>query len=338
MKLGSLAAWSSATAWLCVTGTGALPTAGAAAVATADQGSRAQAVDVVHQFPNNTWLENLAVRSNGQVLVTVLTTPDLYQVNPSNGKATLIHRFTNHLSLFGIAELGNDIFYVIAGNYSQPMSTNTVGAWDVYRVNMGVTHNRVTLASHFPNAVLLNGMAVLNAKTGLLLIGDAGAGVVYRLNVNTGVKTVVIDDPSMKPPAGTPVGIDGLQVHKNTLYFSNANGGTFNKIPLRAVGTAAGPVVVLTRDLDIDDFTFDKLGRIYLTVTFSDEVYRLDVGSTTPHVIAGPSSKLDGPSACKFGRTGADRNTLYVTTNGGLGVADNSSHPGGTLSRIEVRI
>lgn len=59
---------------------------------------------------------------------------------------------------------------------------------------------RISLSAHFPEANLLDGMAVLNSENGLLLVGDAGAGVVSRLNVHTGETAIVIDDPNMKPP------------------------------------------------------------------------------------------------------------------------------------------
>src|SRR5712664_3696486 len=34
------------------------------------------------EFPNVTWIENIAVRSNGQLLVKPFTSPELYQIDP----------------------------------------------------------------------------------------------------------------------------------------------------------------------------------------------------------------------------------------------------------------
>ncbi|KAL8994976.1 MAG: hypothetical protein Q9169_005195 [Polycauliona sp. 2 TL-2023] len=358
MMLGNLVIWCFATTSSYVSALGSLSAPGLADVSPAKLESRALSVDVVYQAPNNTWLENLAVCSNGnsasshsphrylqlltlsvlagQILVTVLTTPDLYQVNPSNGQANLIHSFTDHLGLVGIAELGQDIFYVIAGNVSVKTGSTVAGAWDIYRVDMGPTPPRITLTSHFPNAVLLHGMDVLDAKAGLLAVGDAAAGVLYRLNVNTGVNTIVIDDPSFKPPPGQLIGIDGLKIRDNTLYFSNFGFATINEIPIRADGTAAGSVVVVARDEQSDDICFDIAGRVYLTVTEEDRVDRVFpiVGAPGAEVVAGPSSKLDGPTACGFGRKLGDFNALYVTTNGGLEVGDQPSRVGGTLRRV----
>ena len=61
------------------------------------------------------------------------------------------------------------------------------------------------------------------------------------------------------------------------------------------------------------------------------------MGSANATVIAGPSDNLNEPTACRFGRTKADRDVLYVTTQGGLGLADKSPKRGGTLSRIDLR-
>lgn len=78
-------------------------------------------------FPNGTWLENLAVRSSGQILTTVLSSPDLYQVDPTGSHCpTLVHHFPNVLGLLGIAEIRQDVFAVAAGNYST-QTGNTPG-------------------------------------------------------------------------------------------------------------------------------------------------------------------------------------------------------------------
>lgn len=73
-----------------------------------------------------------------------------------------------------------------------------------------------------------------------------------------------------------------------------------------------------------------------MTVWASDQIAKFQLGSSNATVVAGLSKDLNGPTACGFGRTKADRDVLYVTTNGGLGIADRSSTTGGTLSRIDI--
>jgi len=50
--------------------------------------------DVVYEFPEDTLVENLAVRHNGQIIVTENTRPRVYQVDLfMSQKAILLHEF-----------------------------------------------------------------------------------------------------------------------------------------------------------------------------------------------------------------------------------------------------
>lgn len=84
----------------------------------------------VWQFPNGTWAENIAVRSNGQLLVTILSSPELYEVDPFGLETPqLLQRFPNATGLLGIVELKEDVFAVVAGNYSTATLTSTNGLY-----------------------------------------------------------------------------------------------------------------------------------------------------------------------------------------------------------------
>jgi hypothetical protein len=82
----------------------------------------------VWRFPKGTWAENMAVRSNGQLLVTFITPPDLYLVDPVAPNPQLIHRFPQAASLLGIAEVEKDVFAVVAGNFSVKTLASTPGS------------------------------------------------------------------------------------------------------------------------------------------------------------------------------------------------------------------
>ena len=192
-----------------------------------------------------------------------MTAPDLYLLDPSAPSPTpiLVHCFDGHLGLMSIVEVEHDVFYVIAEDYDQPSNTNTPGRNAIYRIDMCVQPPKIGLVAKFPDVVLLNGMARLSANSSLLLVGDAGAGVVYSLNVGSGKTAVVIDDGSMKPPKGAPVGLDGIKIQDNSLYFTNAPLGTFVRVPLNGDGTPAGAAEVLLTGWEIDDFAFGPDGE-----------------------------------------------------------------------------
>src|SRR5579871_5188046 len=69
--------------------------------------------NVVHQYPNPTWLENLAFRPDNTLLTTsAYPSASLYLIDPASHSSTLVHTFTEVLAILGITELGHDKFYV----------------------------------------------------------------------------------------------------------------------------------------------------------------------------------------------------------------------------------
>ena len=232
-------------------------------------GTRALAATTVWTFPQRTWVENLVVRSNGQILTTLLTSPQLYQVDPTGkSPASLVYTFPAHTSCFGISELGHDIFYVVAGNYSLTTFAVTPGSFAVYKVNMnGFTPGGLPSVSkvfNFPNSGELNGMTVLNSAQGLLAIADSVAGDVLSLNVNTGTISQLVISPLMSPNATiAPMGINGLKVRGSSLYFTNTNRNAYAAVPINSNGSPNGEALALSSLTSTDDFQFDTLGNAY---------------------------------------------------------------------------
>lgn len=95
------------------------------------------AVGVIWTFPNGTWIENLAVRQNGEVLCTSLTKAALYMVDPFQHTAQTIHQFDLGDDLLGITEIENDVFAVVSANISFTTSTAAPGSAKLWRVDMG---------------------------------------------------------------------------------------------------------------------------------------------------------------------------------------------------------
>ncbi|KAL8823066.1 MAG: hypothetical protein Q9191_006212 [Dirinaria sp. TL-2023a] len=311
-------------------------------------GARKQAplpVEIIHEFPQGTWLENLAVRSCGQVLVSVLSTPDLYQIDPSNETSPiLVHSFPEHLGLLGITETTRDIFYLAAGNYSVFSKKNVPGAWNIYEVDLtkGPRKAKVAQISNFPDFVLLNGLVTLDASKGLILLGDAGAGAVYRYNVKTNEVKIVIKDPTMNPVPPSPVGINGIKIRKGSLFFTNAGQKIFVKVPINPDGTASGPIETLSTNSLGDDFALDGKGDAFLAQNGANNLgYLGSEGAKNITVLAGAPLQdkhvLAGPSSCQFGRLRSDKKALYITTTGGI--SSNATAPGlgGTLSKVDLQ-
>ncbi|GAW03041.1 quinoprotein amine dehydrogenase beta chain-like protein [Lentinula edodes] len=286
---------------------------------------------VVHTFPNGTNMENLAVRASGQILCTIITAPDLYQVNPSvNSSATLVHSFSGYETLFGIAEVQPDQFYVLAGNASAATLTSVEGSWSAFHVDMTSFESSgaatIDKVADFPDALLLNGMGLLNLEEGLVYVADPYAGAISILNVNTGAHYVAINNSLTIPaaPFTTPLGVNGVHVFQEPdgplyVYFSNTAQSLLARMPIDATGTPIGDAEVVASGIMADDFTFDSDGNVLQAVIGSDEIVKIDPSTGTVTVIAGSpnNTELRSVSAAQFGRLSNETTTLFVTLNGG---------------------
>lgn len=308
------------------------------------------AFQTIHQFPNETWIENIAVRSNGQLLVTLITTPELYQVDPfSKTTPQLIHRFPDATSVLGITEIEPDVFGVVVGNWSTETFESTNGSYSVWRVDLRpsrcakktvTTSNAiVSKITSIPEAYFLNGLELLSPSSPFLLIADSGMGVVWRLNHITGEYGVVLDDALMKPVADEVVlGINALHTRNGFLYFTNTFQRLFARVPISPCGTATGPYEVVAYNGLGDDFTFDKHGNAFVAQDAGNALQLVTPGGTVT-VLAGNvnSTILVGDTSAAFGRTEWDRDTLYVVTNGGMaGAVPGHDIVGGKVIRVDV--
>ena len=283
---------------------------------------------LVYQFPNHTWVENIAVRPSGSLLVTLITTPDLYLIDPfvSDPEPRLIHRFSSSLWLTGITEAGHDTFYVIGANATYENLSPTPGSNKIYRVHFPSPSGtpNISVAAVVKDAVFLNGFATLNPTT--LLASDSTLGVVWAIDITTGASRIVIKDPLMAPaPAFPLLGINGLRLFSNhTLYFTNSAQSLFAKIRIHPNGTAAAPAVKIASPppgVFFDDFALDRYGDAFITTQGGDSIAEVKPNGDTA-IVAGVvnTTEIAEPTSAQFGRTGADRHVLYVVTAGGLAI------------------
>lgn len=295
---------------------------------------------LIYEFPQGTWIENMAVRASGELLVTLLNIPDLYLIDPFHpNPPVLVHTFPDVLSLSGIAEVTTDVFAVSSLNYSLStgdIAPNSSIAWnvDLRDVSLTQSSNFTTLSpdptiskiADLPSIIFPNGQCLLSSSDSTVLIGDIKTGVIYRLNTLTGDYSPVISDPStaaVPQPIFVIAGVDGIHVLDGVLYLANAGSGIFAKMPINEDGTPAGNATVITEALEgdyFDDFVV-RDDAAYLVTGSGNSIERVKVNGTgRQKIIAGSlnSTTLAEPTAVEFGRTEIDRDVLYVVTAGGL--------------------
>lgn len=306
---------------------------------------------VLYQFPKGSWIENLAVRSDGDLLLDVMSTPSLYLLDPraKTPQPQLLYTFPDTLGVLGITELQHDVFYIITGNYSLTTGSDGPGTYALWKVELSGQHNATKAIARkvtdIPEARLLNSVIPLreDGEGDTVLISDSDLGVVWQLNVNTAEYSILIDVPEMKYPPGAalPIGINGLRLRGDHLYWANSEQNLFCRVKVDCNGKAMGAVEVLVRNVTfIDDFVFDKDGTAWLALDESWEIGTIKAGQANATIVLGASDQLTvaGPTSVKFGRSSGFEDTLFVATNGGLASPRNGTiFEGAKILAVDTR-
>lgn len=315
-----------------------------------EEGTRdVRPVETIYEFPQNYFLENIAIRSNGGVLVTVHNRNELIYIDPhfqpKPASPAVIYKFDQAPS--GIVEVEHDQFYISVGEIGKQ------GSYSVYRVDMSgfasdshgnVTSNAaVEKVASVPDALFLNGSALLSRQKGIILLADSIVGVVFALDIKSGKVDTWLKDRQLEKVTENPMlpGVNGIKIHKGHLYLSNTDTKTFLRAELSSNNTTEytpGKVEVVQEKLNADDFAFDEEGSAYLTTHVYESVVKLDVAGGKRSTVAGGlgDEVCAGTTAAAFGRTEGDRTGLYVTTHGGMWYRDQSELGPARLLRVDV--
>ena len=119
-------------------------------------------VSEVIQFKDQTKLENLAARSNGQLVLTSISDTTLRLLDPTkkNSKAQSVYTFPGATSLSGVVETTPDVFAIVAGNWSLKTFEGVKGSFAVWLVDFNKNPPSVKQIAKIPEANSLNGIAV----------------------------------------------------------------------------------------------------------------------------------------------------------------------------------
>lgn len=312
----------------------------AIAAETHDFSPREDQARTIYQFPNDTYVENIAIRPNGQILVNILTSPQIWLVDPEfPGKAVLVHEFSDVLGLSGIVEYQPDVFAIAGGNVSLSTGESIVGSWSIWSLDLGglnISSNapvpaqlpEVSKIADVPPATFLNGMALLSGpEKQLLFVGDVKTGTIYSVDIDTGEYVIAINNTFTAPGPDYAFGVaatDGLQMCNDTLYFTNVGQKKLNRVRLDVDGTPAGDfetVAQTSTPLDQwDDFALDHEGNAWMSTGGANTIQKINTRTGDVKIVAGDvnSTAIAEPTSAKFGRRETDAMVLYVTTAGGL--------------------
>ncbi|KAJ6089249.1 hypothetical protein N7467_004465 [Penicillium canescens] len=283
-------------------------------------------VETIFQFPENgSWVDNLVLRSDGNLLLTRLDVPEVWSVNTTSGNATLAYSFPNVTSCFGISEIADDVFAVVVGNFSTKTYKPDAGSFSVQKLDFNKTSKRRgKRASKLPaasrivalqEAQALNGMTTFSAD--LVLIADSPKGVVWKVNTKTGDYAVALNDTTMLPAKGQalPLGINGLKAIEDYVYYSSTTRMEFCRVKVDADVKPIGDYEVIASGFLPDNMDVTEDGIAYIATDPQNSVVRITPSGQISLVAGGQlSTEMPGPTSARLSE---DRKSLYVGTSGG---------------------
>lgn len=311
---------------------------------------------VVFQVEKGIELENIAIRSNGEILASGIGKPILYQFNPaSDCEPSQLITIPEVTSLFGVAEISQDIFAIAAGNWTRG-NTLIPGTFSTWSINFQSPKPTFSKILDFPRAAFLNGLTVIPPQSanenGTILVSDTATGQVYHVHPNTSkMETVLAVDSATNTtttPCAPQAGINGMKFNANeqTLYYTNTMKAVFCKVSLAITYSTAtdlptitvnGPYTVIASRIPGDDFTVTSDGTAYIGANPINTVFKVTpAGNVT--VLAGGMNEtiVAGATSAAVGRTSLDENKLYVSTNGIFGSGANATSEGGKVVMLSL--
>ncbi|KAJ5894873.1 hypothetical protein N7495_006564 [Penicillium taxi] len=315
-------------------------------------------VHTLYSFGNGTWAENLAIRANGDILVSRLDVPEVLLLDPLGVRDPITIASWDadtYMGCLGISETTTDVFYVITSSFNNESFVRTSGVNSIWEINLsafsfiGPLHKIVTKPTvkklvDVTTSDFLNGLTTLSDTA--ILAGDAYNGWVYYIDTTTGAYHIAVNDEKMKfdsiPNPPTNLGVNGIKVHNGYLYWSNTAVGTLNRIQISESGVPSGESEVVVDNVPkADDFIFRSDNTIFMAQNQMDELSVFFPDWSDAEVLAGSniSTTLAGVSAAKFGRLPVNEHILYLTTSGAEGKPINGSVTvPGTLSWIDTQL
>ncbi|KAH0438414.1 hypothetical protein CcaCcLH18_03401 [Colletotrichum camelliae] len=202
------------------------PSAFVVVVAGVSSASAASAVSQLWNFTDYAvTIENSALRSNGQLLLTTFDNGSLYTLDTlTNGsQAELVTKLPGATAIGGIAAISADKFAILGGVRGNNYSYTNESVYTVDFSDGDSAKPTVNVVARLPDAVMLNGLASLPSKPHIVLATDSRLGSIFRIDTQTGASEVAITDDLFAAPANAtiPIGINGIKIADGYAYFTN---------------------------------------------------------------------------------------------------------------------
>ncbi|VUC25116.1 unnamed protein product [Clonostachys rosea] len=288
------------------------------------------------------WIENIAVRHNGDLLLTTIGKGDIYSLNPSrpNSKPQIVAEFDQISAAAGITEIHKDVFAITGAQYSlevgfTPGSIQMIRA-DFSKDRCGSHKNTTAPAIDFilrgSDVGPLNGLVSLPSHPSYVLGADSTKGLVWRVDTTSGEAEVAIEDDLLTPgPVGPyDFGVNGLKIFGDYLYFTCTKRRALGRVKIDEFGHKVEPAELVAVFGDgnstaaTDDFVMDKKGNAFVTVR-PNLLYKVSPDGEKTVVM---NDTIVAPASVALSR---NEKKLFVVTAG-----DEAASIGGQVVELDI--
>lgn len=294
----------------------------------------------VANFSPNYFLENIAVRSDGSMLVTALNHSELWYVPAPTDNMPVEPVLIATLDglTMGIVETEPDIFYV--GTLGDP----SLQRFDFRGWTPGSAVPNARVLTFAPDSAGPNGACVLAPN--VILVADCVEGLIWRVDLSddglSATATPWLQHESMSPSYTDPFapvvlspavqipmpGVNGVRYAASTghLYYTGSAAQSFLRVGVdpRTYAPVGAPELVAEGIHAVDDFCLDEEADVaYITTHIDNTIHRVPLqpghGPASAIVAGDPfTDSLVGPSSIVWGRSPGDYGRVaYITTDGG---------------------
>ncbi|KAH7145428.1 hypothetical protein B0J13DRAFT_553503 [Dactylonectria estremocensis] len=294
-------------------------------------------IAAIATFQPNTFLENIAARSDGSLLVTSVNPAAVYYVpNPGPVSGTVVPQqlAAFNQSVIGIVEVNHDIFYISTtdqmqggGNLLWKLDMRSFG-----RLSHPLRVDLTQVATFPSRSRVINGSARLSKN--VILCADSWAGLIWKVDIprNGGEPSMSVwkehamFSPSSDPEKADVPGVNGLKYNEKThiLYFTTTSQLFFGRIRVDpdTLNPVGEPELVTDRWMQADDFILDVGANVaYVAIHRQNLIEMVDLTTGVNITVAGNPFNMDmiGPTSgawdrgCKQGDSVA-----YFVTDGGI--------------------
>jgi hypothetical protein len=279
------------------------------------------------QFPDGARLENLKVLPNGHLIITTLSSSDVFTVDPyaNPPKPNKLVSLPGGSALLGITLLNRGLYAVVSAIPSSAPNRFVPGSYKIHII-FPLAHGKANPLIDTISILkyeFLNGLTTLPKKPHVILAADSFAGEILRIDTHTHQLTTAFASPVLgygNTTEGILLGVNGIRIRDGYLYFTNSRLGTFSRvridddgIPVR--GGKVEVIAVLPGFEDgahlWDDFDFDQEGNAYITAHPSSLIKVMKGGRQETLVGGDGDGPLSAPTAVAFGKGGK---VFYVTS------------------------